>query len=187
MGGVDGANGVMALVIVAAGGNAEEFTPRVFGHRAVGVHRTVDDDGGRAGAVGGEDLGDVGGVVGVGETFVVHDDVVGFGPLGVFVELDLALGGFAAFVDDGPGDGAVGFEALGKHFGLEVVVVAATAGDEQGAEGFRRGGGGGVSGECKRYAAGEEAQEDNEAGFHRVGFFRRNKKGRDSAGEAVDE
>jgi hypothetical protein len=50
--------------------------------------------------------------------------------------------------------------------------VAAAAGDEQGAEGFRRGGGGGVGGERKRYDAGEEAQEDNETGFHGVGFFR---------------
>jgi len=64
----------------------------------------VDDDGRRARAVGGEDFGNVGEVVSVGEALVVDDDIVAFGPVGVVVEFDFAGGGLAAFVDDGPGD-----------------------------------------------------------------------------------
>ena len=134
--GGDGADGIVTLMIVLTAGDAEEFAPFVGLQRAVSVHRAVYDDGRRARAVGGEDFGNVGEVVGVGEALVVDDDVVGFGPVGVVVEFDFAAGGLAALVDDGPGDVAEFFDAFGESLGLEVVVVATAAGDEEGADGF---------------------------------------------------
>ena len=94
----------------------------------------MDDDGGCAVFVAVDDFLDVAEVLGVGEALVVDDDVVGFGPVGVVIEFDLAFASLAAFVDDGPVD--VGFRSggEGEGLGLKFVVVAASAGDEEGFE-----------------------------------------------------
>ena len=131
-------------MVVAAAGHTEEFAPGVGGESAEGVQRAVDDNGGGAGAVGGGDFLDVGEVGGVGEALVVDDVTVSFGPGRIDIESDLAAGGGAALVNDGPRDVAEFLEAPGERLGLEGVVVAAAAGDEEGADG------------CGRLADGEE-------------------------------
>src|SRR5690606_35740520 len=83
------AHGIIALVIVTAARDAEEFAPVVDRRGAIAVHRAVDHDGGFAGLVGRGDLADVLGIVGVGEALVVDDHVVGLGPVGIVVQRDL--------------------------------------------------------------------------------------------------
>jgi hypothetical protein len=125
----------------------------------------MDHDGGSAGAMAGENFCDVGRIVGVGEALVVHDDIVGFGPVGIIVEFDLGAGSLAAFVDDGPRDVADLLYALGEGFGLKIIIVAAATGDEEGADGC--GSFGGVGGAGERGGEGEEREEEREAGgFH---------------------
>ena len=156
--GVEHGHGIATLVVVAAARDAEELAPIVNRRGAVGVHRAVNHDGGFAGLVGGGDFADVGGVSGVGEALVVHDDVVGLGPVRIVVERNLRRGALAALVDDGPRDVAKFLRALEVGLGLEIVVVAAAAGDEQRAHGL-----GGAEAEKR---CGEKREEKDEAGFH---------------------
>jgi hypothetical protein len=93
--------------------------------------------------VGGRDFAGVVDVGEIGEALVVHDDVVGFGPVRVFVEFDFGVLGGAALVDDGPRDGAKFLGGGDERFRLEGVVVTATAGDEERTDGFGFGGGAG--------------------------------------------
>ena len=94
----------------------------------------MDDDRGRPLGDGREDLLDEVLLADVGEALVVDHDVKLVGPAGHVVDADLVLGGAAALVDDGPLDVGPGADALGDDLLLILVVVAATPGDEQGAE-----------------------------------------------------
>jgi hypothetical protein len=55
-----------------------------------------------------------------------------------------------------------------KEIFLGGVIVAATAGDEKNAQGFRRGRGGGEAGESEG-AGEEEGEDEGETGFHKIG------------------
>lgn len=120
---------------VAMGGDAAEFEPAVIGH-AVAMHGAVEEDGGGAFLVRFEDAVCPFDVLDFGEAFVMDDHVVSFGPIVVFVEGNLGIGGGAAFVDDRPIDIEVcAFgDAGGNDDFLVGVVVAAAAGDEEGFE-----------------------------------------------------
>ena len=117
---------------------------------------------GEAGEVRGEDVLHGGGVGDVGRAFVVDDEVVAIGVMGVGVRGEAGARGFIGGVHVLDDDVSAGFEALFKEIFLGGVIVAATAGDEKNAQGFRRGRGGGEAGECE--GAGEE---EGEAGIHR--------------------
>ena len=131
----DDFDGVFGLVLVMLAGDAEEFAPVIDLSGAVGVHGAVDDHGGFTGFVGVGDAADVIVVGGVSEAFIVNDDVVWLGPIFIFVELDLGAGAGAAFVDDGEFDVSDLGDGFGQGFGLELVVVAAAASDD---EAFKR-------------------------------------------------
>ncbi len=153
--GLDEFHRVFALVIVAAAGDAEQLAPVINVRGAVGVHGAVDDDGGDAIVVRFGDAADVVGVGGVGEAFVVDDDVEFLGPVGVVIQRDLRFGAGAAFHDDGPLDFSEFVDGVGELGALEGVVVAAAAGDEEGADGLAGFGvgsvevrAGGEQGEC---------------------------------------
>ena len=157
------------LRAVAAGGDAEAFTPFVGLERSEGVHGAMDHDGGHARAVGGDDLLDESFVADVGEAFVMNDDVVALGPARGREDADLMVGGGAAFVDDGPLHAGAGAHAFGDDLFLGLVVMTAAAGDQEGAEGARRGFGelraarGGVCG-----TRAEDGDDGEERGFHDV-------------------
>ena len=123
---------VLALVLVVLAGDAQKFSPIIDVGGPVRVHRAVNDDGVDSSLVRPRDLSDISRIRRVGETFVVDDDVVAVGPFGVFVERDFSLRPFAALVDDLPfGSDALVLQSLLHRLSLEVVIVAATAGDQQ--------------------------------------------------------
>ena len=93
----------------------------------------MQDDGGQAFLVGAEDgLDDLQGVD-VRGAFVVDDDVELLGPVGLVVGGILVLGGAVGVVGDGPLDVGLAGDAPGDGVFLVLVVVAAPAQDEEGA------------------------------------------------------
>src|SRR5687768_16909574 len=132
----DDFDGVFRLVFVVLAGDAEEFAPIIDFGGAVRMHRAMDDHGGFTGLVSGGDAADVIFVRGIREAFVVNDHVVWLGPIGIFVEIDLSTGAGAAFVDDGEFNIGDFGNATGERFGLEFVVMAAAAGDDESLEWF---------------------------------------------------
>ena len=136
MRGVGGFDGILRHMIVATAGDPEEFAPVVNGRFAVGVHCAMDDHGGRAAFVAFGDAADVFSIFGIGKAFVVDDDVVAFGPIEVFIKVDLGGGAGARILKDGPLHVRDFADGLGDRLGLESVVVAAAAGDDQGAQWF---------------------------------------------------
>ena len=80
--------------------------------------------------------GDDGGITHVGGAFVVDDDIVACGVIGMTKDGQRRLGGFVVRVDLGDFDIGAGLEALLQDVLLLRVVMAATAGDEQHAQRF---------------------------------------------------
>ena len=129
---VQNSDRIAALVLVMAAGHTEEFAPIIDFCGAVSVHGAVHDDGVDTIAVGLRDFTDVIRIVGIGEAFVVHDDIEAFGPVGLAVQIDRRAGSFASFEYDRPVDrDRLLFGGQLHGFGLVVVIVAATAGDDQ--------------------------------------------------------
>ena len=101
------------------------------------MHRAVDDDGVDSLAVGLSDFADVLWIVGVGKAFVVYDDIEAFGPVGFVIQIDRRAGSFSTFEYDRPFDSdRLLFGGQLHGFGLVVVVMAATACDNQNLDRF---------------------------------------------------
>ena len=138
-GGIDGVvfvgefDGDGFLGAVGGGLEAEVFEPEVVA-LAEGVHGAVEVDGGD-GFVGVEDVFEDVGVFVRGGAFVVDDDVVAFGPVGVFEDGEGRVGGFVASPDDIDADVGTFLDAFVEGFVLADVVVTAATGDEEGFEG----------------------------------------------------
>jgi hypothetical protein len=62
--------------------------------------------------------------------------MVRFGPIGIVVEIERALGAFARVDQNSPLHVSHFADGLGDGFGLKGVIVAASAGDEEGADRF---------------------------------------------------
>lgn len=73
---VDDRSRVVALVIVATGGYAEEFAPVVNLGGTICMHRAMNDDRGSSGFMGADNFGNVGWFGGVRVALVVDDDIV---------------------------------------------------------------------------------------------------------------
>jgi hypothetical protein len=140
---------VLALVFVVAAGHTEKLAPIIDFGRAVGVHRAVDDHGVDTFSMRLGDFANVCLIVGVGKTLVVDDDIKTFGPFWIVVEVDLGFGSFASFEDDGPVDvGSMFFGSQLHGFGLVIVVVATSTGDDEDFEWFG----------CRRLRAAEPSE-----------------------------
>src|SRR4051812_47647082 len=79
-------------------------------------------------------------IIHIGEAFVVHHDVIPFGPSGLFINAYAMLGPVPAFLNNLPRDFRARVDALGNNYFLLVVIVAATAGDIESLERFGIGG-----------------------------------------------
>jgi len=142
--GIDDGDGDGQLGAVAAGLEAEEVKPQGALRAGVGFHfgiadaiaviAAVKDDAGNAGAMGGEDGFDDFRIVDVGSAFVVDDDVVALAVISVAIDREGGLGGGVVRVDDVHFDIGAGFEALFEDALLLGVIMAASAGEEKGAE-----------------------------------------------------
>jgi hypothetical protein len=136
---VDEGDGDRLLGPVPGGDQAEELHP---GGRDVlvpalgpeAVHPAVQDDGGQALLVrlehGLDDLHRVD----VGGALVVDDDVEVLGPVGLVIDGVLVLGGAVGVVGDRPLDVGLAGDSLGEDVFLALVVVAAPAEDQEGAD-----------------------------------------------------
>ena len=100
------------------------------------MHGAVEIDGGHALAVGGDDVFDEGGVFDIGGAFIVNDDVVSLGPFRIFVFFKAEAGAAIGGVKDVDGQVGACFQTGFEDFFLFGVIVAASADDEQGAQGF---------------------------------------------------
>ncbi len=158
------------LRAVAAGLEAEVFEPVTVGLAeffdgivgvadAVAVHRAMEIYAGDTVAMGIEDAFDGFGIGNIGAAFVMDDDVVTFGVIGIAEDGERRMGAFVVGVDLIDDDVGAAFEALFEDVFLFGVFVAATAGDEQGADGFggrcgESAGGNGNDGEQARHCHG---------------------------------
>jgi hypothetical protein len=127
---------ILALMIVVFAGDTEKLPPVVNLRGPIGVHGAMNYDCGHAGVVGRGDLAEVNLVGRVGETFVVDNDVVTFSPVGIVVEGNLRARSVAAFHYHGPINCRQFGHGVGELLGLERIIVAATPGDQQGAQRF---------------------------------------------------
>ena len=118
------------LGAVAGGVDADELEP-VIAAGAVAVHGAVQVDRGKAVAVRGENVLDVGDLGDVGRAFVVDDDVVPGGPVGGVVHFEAGFGAGVARVDLGDLHIRPRLDAPLEQVFLAGVVVAAAAGDEE--------------------------------------------------------
>jgi hypothetical protein len=144
---------ILALMIVVFAGDAEKLPPVVNLRRAIRVHGAMNHHGRHARVVGRGDFAEVNLVGRVGETFVVNDDVVALGPVGIVVEGNSARVPLPPSITTVQSTGASLVHGVGELLGLERVIVAATAGDQQGAQGFGfRGRTGGVAAISSRLA-----------------------------------
>ena len=127
------------------------------------MHGAVEVHAGQAGHVRREDVLHHRGIGDVGGAFVVDDEIVALGVVGIGVGGKHGTRGFVGRVHVLDHNVGAGFEAVFENVLLRGVVVAATAGDEENAERFRRGRGGGES----ESGQGEEQSNDECAGgFH---------------------
>ena len=139
-------------VVVAGFHGLLELAPAVAVHGAVEVH------GRHAFAVGLEDVLDVGRIGDVGSALVMDDDVEVFVPAVLLVDFEdrlRTLRGVVGHLDLGV---EAGFDALLEDFLLVGVVVAATASNDEDAQGLRFVGDGG-RGQTRDEGEGEEGTE----------------------------
>ncbi len=123
-------------MIVPFAGDPEEITPIIKLRRAVSVHRAMDHHRRHARLVYLGDALHIGLVVGVGETFVMHHDIIALGPVGILVQRNHRLGAAPALVDDFPIHLRMLGHAGDQRLTLEHIIVAATAGNQQRLDGF---------------------------------------------------
>lgn len=147
---------------VAGGLNADVFVPLCVRRsglhrlaevtRAVRVHGAVEIHGGDAVAVRRQHAGDDLRVGLGGRAFIVDDDVVALGIVRIAEDGQRRVGALVSRVQLVDNDVEPRLEALLEQVFLRGVVVAATAGDQQGAQRFLVRGGefpGGEAGQCE--------------------------------------
>lgn len=123
---------VVTFVFVSSAGHTEKLSPVIDGSITVGVHGAVNHHGVGAGVMGSRDATDVVMVFCFRKTLVMDDDVESPGPVWVFVEFDFGFGARASFIDNCPGNvDPVSLECQLHRFRLQVVVVAASTGDQE--------------------------------------------------------
>ena len=105
-----------------------------------------------------EDIGDYLWILITSGTLVVNDDIITFGPVSILEEIERGINGLVCSPDDVDTYIGAALQAFRDDFVLLSVIVAATAGDQQGFEGL---GGRGVG---------------NEASWLRLGRLRRCKR-----------
>src|SRR6478609_5093537 len=100
------------------------------------MHRAVDDHRGNAVAMLGQNILHKLRVVHIGEAFVVHHDVVAFGPAGLFVNTHAMLGGRSALLNNLPRYVSARAHAFGNDDLLLIIIMAAPTRDIESSEWF---------------------------------------------------
>ena len=118
-------------MLMTATGHTKKLAPVVGFGRAIGVHRAVNHHRRYAFLMGVGDTTDVILINRVGKALVMHHHVVALGPVGIAIKINLGLGSSAAFVDHLPLNLGLLSHTLYQRLALELIVVTATAGDQQ--------------------------------------------------------
>ena len=101
------------------------------------MHRAVKVDGGHC-FVRVEDISDYLWILITSGTLVVDDDIITLGPVSILEEIEGGVNGLVRGPDDVDSYIGSALQAFGDDFVLLSVIVAATAGDQQGFQGLGR-------------------------------------------------